>query len=249
MLASVRDLQEARIVLEAGVDLIDLKQPADGALGALDAQIIRDVVEFVAGRVMTSATAGNIEPDAASLQHAMAHIAATGVDIVKAGLFPQGWAIGAIPDYAGVRACLAGLETLPGTQRIAVMFADLAPPLDLIDAVAHAGFDGVMIDTAVKQGRSLCDAATMEWLAAFVARARARKLLCGLAGSLRPAHIDLLAPLAPDYLGFRGALCEQAERGGRLDPEAVARVRRLLTTLQQRGERCVGRVASSRMQG
>jgi uncharacterized protein (UPF0264 family) len=234
MLASVRDLQEARIVLDAGVDLIDLKQPADGALGALDPTVIRDVVEFVAGRVTTSATAGNIEPDAALLQHAMARIAATGVDIVKAGLFPQGWATGSPPDYAGVRRCLAGLEAMPGTQRIAVMFADLSPPPDLVDAVADAGFDGVMVDTALKRGRSLCDAATTEWLAAFVAAARARGLLCGLAGSLRLAHIDRLAPLAPDYLGFRGALCEQAERGGRLDPAAVARVRHRLTALQQR---------------
>lgn len=234
MLASVRDLNEARIVLNAGVDLIDLKQPADGALGALDPEIIRDVVEFVARRVTTSATAGNIEPDAELLQHAMARIAATGVDIVKAGLFPQGWATGTTPDYTGVRACLARLDALPGTQRIAVMFADLAPPLDLIDAVADGGFDGVMVDTALKQGRDLCDATTTQWLAAFVERARARGLLCGLAGSLRLAHIDRLAPLAPDYLGFRGALCEQAERGGRLDPEAVARVRHRLTTLQQR---------------
>jgi uncharacterized protein (UPF0264 family) len=233
MLASVRDLHEARIVLDAGVDLIDLKQPADGALGALAPQIIRDVVEFVAGRVTTSATAGNIEPDAALLQHAMARIAATGVDIVKAGLFPHGWASGSPLDYAGVRRCLAGLEALSGTQRIAVMFADLAPPLDLVDAVADAGFDGVMVDTALKQGRSLCDAATPEWLAAFVARARGRGLLCGLAGSLRLAHVDRLAPLAPDYLGFRGALCEQAERGGRLDPEAVTRIRQRLTTLMQ----------------
>lgn len=233
MLASVRDLQEAHIVLDAGVDLIDLKQPADGALGALDPQVIREVVEFVAGRVTTSATAGNIEPDAALLQHAMARIAATGVDIVKAGLFPQGWATGVNRDYAGVRICLAGLHALPGTQRIAVMFADLAPPLDLVDAVADAGFDGIMVDTALKQGRSLCDAATPEWLAAFVARARGRGLLCGLAGSLRLAHVDRLAPLAPDYLGFRGALCEQAERGGRLDPEAVTRIRQRLTTLMQ----------------
>ncbi|MBU0772374.1 MAG: hypothetical protein KKE66_13230, partial [Gammaproteobacteria bacterium] len=68
MLASVRDLEEARIVLDAGVDLIDLKQPADGALGALPVDVIRDVVAFVAGRTLTSATAGNIEPDAAAVQ-------------------------------------------------------------------------------------------------------------------------------------------------------------------------------------
>ena len=76
MLASVRDLDEARIVLDAGVDLIDLKQPADGALGALPPEVISEVVGFVAGRTLTSATAGNIEPDAEAVQAAMQSIAA-----------------------------------------------------------------------------------------------------------------------------------------------------------------------------
>jgi len=140
MLASVRDLDEARTVLEAGVDLIDLKQPADGALGALPADVIREVVAFVAGRTLTSATAGNVEPDAQAVQAAMARIATTGVDYVKVGLFPAGWQQGG-RDYAAVHACLRGLAPLAGARRIAVMFADLAPPLDLVDAVAAAGFD------------------------------------------------------------------------------------------------------------
>ncbi|AOF80415.1 hypothetical protein BSY238_70 [Methyloversatilis sp. RAC08] len=227
MLASVRDLAEAQIVLDAGVDLIDLKNPADGALGALPADVIREVVDFVAGRTITSATAGNIDPDAIELQAAMSRIAATGVDYVKAGLFPAGWQHGG-RDYAEVFGCLTGLQPLSGARRIAVMFADLAPPLELVDAVADAGFDGVMVDTALKQGRSLCDVVSCAWLANFVARARGRGLLCGLAGSLRIEHIDALAALDPDYLGFRGALCVGAERGSELDRESVRRVRQRL---------------------
>ncbi len=231
MLASVRDLDEARIVFDAGVDLIDLKQPADGALGALPSTLIRDVVAFVAGRALISATAGNIEPDAHAVQVAMARIAATGVDYVKAGLFPAGWQQGG-RDYAAVRACLGGLVPLTGARRIAVMFADLAPPLELVDAVADAGFDGVMVDTALKTGHSLPDVAGSDWLAAFVERARARGLLCGLAGSLRVGHIAPLARLAPDYLGFRGALCAEQARAQALDARAVVDVRQALADAQ-----------------
>ena len=231
MLASVRDLDEARIVLDAGVDLIDLKQPADGALGALPPAVIRDVVAFVGGRALTSATAGNIEPDAQALQAAMQSIASTGVDYVKAGLFPAGWRQGG-SDYAAVRTCLGGLAPLPGARRIAVMFADLVPPLDLVDAVAEAGFDGVMVDTALKTGRSLPDVAGSDWLAAFVERARARGLLCGLAGSLREGHVAELARLAPDYLGFRGALCAGQARAQALDAHAVVGVRQTLAEAQ-----------------
>jgi uncharacterized protein (UPF0264 family) len=223
MLASVRDLDEAQIVLDAGVALIDLKEPADGALGALPIGMIHAVVAGVAGRTITSATAGNIEPDARLLQAAMARVAATGVDYVKAGLFPAGWLQGA-RDYTAVRCCLAGLAPLPAARRIAVLFADLAPPLDLVDAVADAGFDGVMMDTALKDGRSLPDIARGDWLAGFIERARARGLLCGLAGALREGHIEAMSALAPDYLGFRGALCSRASRSQGLDAEAVRRV-------------------------
>lgn len=224
MLASVRDLDEARIVFDAGVDLIDLKQPADGALGALPPEVISEVVGFVAGRTLTSATAGNIEPDAEAVQAAMQCIAATGVDYVKAGLFPAAWRQGG-RDYAAVRACLGGLVPLNGVRRIAVMFADLAPPLDLVDAVVEAGFDGIMVDTALKTGHSLPDVATDDWLASFIGGARARGLLCGLAGSLREGHIAPLARLAPDYLGFRGALCAGQARAHALGADAVRRVR------------------------
>lgn len=224
MLASVRDLDEARIVFDAGVDLIDLKQPADGALGALPPEVISEVVGFVAGRTLTSATAGNIEPDAEAVQAAMQCIAATGVDYVKAGLFPAAWQQGG-RDYAAVRACLGGLVPLNGVRRIAVMFADLAPPLDLVDAVVEAGFDGIMVDTALKTGHSLPDVATDDWLASFIGGARARGLLCGLAGSLREGHIAPLARLAPDYLGFRGALCAGQARAHALGADAVRRVR------------------------
>ena len=81
-------------------------------------------------------------------------------------------------------------------------------------------------------GRSLPDVATDDWLAAFVGGARARGLLCGLAGSLREGHIAPLARLAPDYLGFRGALCAGQARAHALDAAAVVGVRQALADAQ-----------------
>jgi (5-formylfuran-3-yl)methyl phosphate synthase len=42
----------------------------------------------------------------------------------------------------------------------------------------------------------------------FILLASEQKLLCGLAGSLCIDDIEELNYLKPDYLGFRGALCE-----------------------------------------
>ena len=45
MLASVTSVDEALIALDAGVDMIDLKNPSTGALGALDPALVKDIVE------------------------------------------------------------------------------------------------------------------------------------------------------------------------------------------------------------
>ena len=47
LLASVRDLVEAREAAAAGVDLIDLKEPSAGALGALATDDIRAIVTAI----------------------------------------------------------------------------------------------------------------------------------------------------------------------------------------------------------
>ena len=63
MLASVASLEEARIVLKQRVDIIDLKDPKLGALGALDQRIISSVVQLVNNLIPTSATIGDIKPN------------------------------------------------------------------------------------------------------------------------------------------------------------------------------------------
>ena len=50
-------------------------------------------------------------------------------------------------------------------------------------------------------------------------------LICGLAGSLRLENIAELLPFDADYLGFRGALCNQHNRVGELDLNALEQIR------------------------
>jgi hypothetical protein len=116
---------------------------------------------------------------------------------------------------------------------VAVLMADQRPDADLLPALAGAGFLGAMLDTADKAAGGLRRHLDAAFLAGFVARARGLGLLTGLAGSLGLADVPALAALAPDYLGFRGALC----RGGRqaaLDPLALAEVRRALDAVPAR---------------
>jgi (5-formylfuran-3-yl)methyl phosphate synthase len=219
LLASVRTADEALAALEGGADIIDLKEPAAGALGRLPRAMIAAILEKLEGRLPTSATIGDMPLEPAPVAAAVEAIAATGVDFVKIGVFAGPLA----PTLAALAPAMAR-----GCRLVAVLFADRAPDFSLIDRVAAAGFRGVMLDTADKTAGPLTRHLPIPRLAAFVARAQAQGLLAGLAGSLRAEDLASLAALAPDYLGFRSALTG-SRREAPLDP---ARVARLVTILR-----------------
>ncbi|MGE0120038.1 MAG: (5-formylfuran-3-yl)methyl phosphate synthase [Dongiaceae bacterium] len=216
LLASVTSAAEAEIALAAGADIIDLKDPRSGALGALPAPAIRDAVEAIAGRRTVSATAGDLPMQPQAVAAAVAGIARLGVDIVKVGFFPGG-----DPD-----ACIAALadEILRGARIVAVLFADQAPDTQLIGHLQAAGFTGAMLDTADKRAGGLRRHIEDGALGAFVDDVRRHGMISGLAGSLTLADIPPLLQLRPDYLGFRSALCA-AGRGSELDAGRMTTVR------------------------
>ena len=78
MLASVANLAEAELALSGGVDIIDLKDPAKGALGALSAGTVAEIVAMIARRKPVSAAAGDHFGSAAAAVAAVRELAATG---------------------------------------------------------------------------------------------------------------------------------------------------------------------------
>ncbi len=220
LLASVATLDEMRVALAAGVDIVDLKNPSEGALGAWAPGTLSEAAALwrAAGAPGSlSATVGDhpLEPDV--LRTAAARTAATGVPLVKIGF--------ALGNGSGLPAVLDALRPLAReTRLIAVLFADQAPDLAAVPLFATAGFHGVMLDTADKTAGGLLAHLPPETLARFVAAARAEGLLTGLAGSLKVPDISPLAALRPHYLGFRGALCAEG-RTSALDPARLSAVR------------------------
>ena len=215
-LASVTDADEALLVLAAGADIVDAKNPRAGALGALPLDTVRAIVNAVGGQAPVSATVGdfpNMEPHAVA--RAVDMMGATGVDFVKIGLFPA----------PALQDCLAALAPLCSQHRlVAVLFADRNPDIGLADRLAEYGFAGIMLDTLDKTAGGLLQHQPVAGLARFVDHARQRGLISGLAGSLRATDIPILAPLGADYLGFRGALCRSHARTQSLDTEAMLAV-------------------------
>lgn len=213
MLVSVRDVAEARIAARGGADFIDLKEPRDGALGGLPietiAAIVRALRESGSGLPISATIGDRPMHDLPAILARVDAVAACGVDYVKVG----------IDRDAASRAVLDALAA-SGHAIVPVFIADRG--LDA-EQVAHAcalGFPGVMVDTADKLAGSLFELMSMAELRGFVTQVRASGAMVGLAGALRHPQLAALQQLAPDFAGFRSAVCA-GDRSGELDPERL----------------------------
>jgi dihydroneopterin aldolase len=223
-LASVSSLQEAATILAAGADIIDIKDPLKGALGAVETLVVKEIVQRVSGRVTTSATIGDLPMEAASISGAIANMQTTGVDIIKVGVFAD-----SVP--ADILQVIRKY-TEKHCRIVLVFFADLKPQLEDFSEVANAGVYGVMLDTADKTKGSLRTIMNDSGLKYFINRARACGLITGLAGSLKLTDIQPLLKLDPDFLGFRSALCDKNQRNNLIDMQAAHNVRAMIPVLE-----------------
>jgi uncharacterized protein (UPF0264 family) len=219
-LASVTNEHEARLCAELGADIIDAKNPARGALGALPGETVRAIRAAVPDHIAVSATVGDPSDEPESTLHAVRFMAATGVDFVKIGLWPGQGGI--------VRQLARPLRS--GVRLVGVLLIDRGLDLALVAALREAEFAGVMLDTSDKRAGALPDRVPAERLEEFVDTAHAAGLFAGLAGSLSAVHVEHLSRFGADVLGFRGALCREGARSGVIDAEAVRAVREALTS-------------------
>jgi len=225
LLVSVRDAAEAEAALAGGADLIDVKEPRRGPLGRADAGVIRSVVKAVGARAPVSAALGELR-DAPLVSDVNA--LPTEVGYLKwglAGLQQEQWT-------EGLRRARA---FLPDRRVVAVAYADWVPaeaprPADVIGYACLFGFPAALIDTFSKDGSSLTEWLPTDQIREVVGMCRSAGVQIALAGSLGPAEIERLLPLAPDWFAVRGAACEGG-RGGRVTADRV----RALADLLKRG--------------
>jgi uncharacterized protein (UPF0264 family) len=217
-LASVQSVAEAQALLTELPDILDMKNPSQGALGALPVSTVSEIVDLIDGRCQTSATIGDLAMDANVIGPAIIAMANSGVDYVKMGLFPD----------VDIEDCIQQLNVTIKplkTPVIAVLFADKPVSETVYSLLAESGFKGIMVDTAIKNGKHLLAHQSLGQLSLFVEKIKGLHLMCGLAGSLRVDDIATLAALKADYLGFRSALCDQQQRTLSIDIKRVKNVK------------------------
>jgi uncharacterized protein (UPF0264 family) len=229
LLVSVVDAGEARAAAAAGADIVDVKNPAEGSLGAPTPAVIAAVRDAVGGERPVSAAIGDMPnlPGTAAL--AALGAALSGAAFVKVGLHGVSSEADAVTLLRAVREAVADVD---GAVVVAGAYADarrlahapLAP--ELLPRVARAAGVGIcLLDTAVKDGRGLLDWLSPDALTALVADAHAAGLQVALAGALQAQDLPMIRATAADIAGVRSAVCGT---GGRTAPLEEARVRALV---------------------
>jgi len=227
LLVSVVDAAEARLAVAGGVDIVDVKNPAEGSLGAPAPGVIAQVRDAIPEDLPLSAALGDLPclPGTAAL--AALGAARSGAAYVKLGL----WGVTQVEDAVAVlRAARLAVEG--EAEVVAVAYADaarvpsrpLAPP-ELVTAARQAGVSGCLIDTAIKDGRGLLSSIEPAALAALVADAHAAGLEMALAGELRAEDLPTVRATGADIAGVRSAACFEGRRTAALDPGRIARLR------------------------
>jgi (5-formylfuran-3-yl)methyl phosphate synthase len=228
LLVSVVDAAEASAVAAAGADIVDVKNPAEGSLGAPAPAVIAEVRAAVPAELPVSAAIGDMPnlPGTAAL--AALGAAQSGAMFVKVGL----WGVATEPD--AVALLRAVRVAVPDTVVVvAAAYADAArvpgaplAPVLLPRVARAAGVEACLLDTAVKDGRGLLNWLSPATLTALVADAHAAGLQIALAGALRAEDLPAIRDTGADIAGVRSAACHDGRREGDLDAERVRALRR-----------------------
>ena len=226
LLVSPSSIEEARSSLSA--DIIDVKKPSEGSLGANFPWVIREI-KNLAGKKPVSAAIGDNEykPGTAALSaYGAAH---AGADFIKVGLMFDG--IDRARDVIEAVTTAVKRE-FPEKYVVIAAYSDFQrmgtiSPFAISQLVADAGADVAMIDTGIKDGKSTFAFMDEEALTRFVEQNRDLGLQTALAGSLKFEDLDALKRINPEIIGVRGMVCG-GDRTATIRVELVEKAMKML---------------------
>ena len=223
LLVSVRNADEAKIAIDSGVKLLDVKEPAAGSLGAASLESIGEIADLCPQSVLLSVALGEL------------------LDMQQQQL-PSG----VVPAFAkcGLSGCrnhprwtalweqqMRNLATFP----VAVVYADYMraespEPKTIVRHAAGNGCQTVLLDTFDKTGGNLFAHMTHEAIGSWREGVQAAGMKAVVAGSLDGSMIAPLLEDGVDCVAVRGAAC-RGGRSGRLDHNKLTQLVRTATAV------------------
>ena len=199
-LASIKDIDEATSASTIDIDILDLKNINDGALGFVGIELISKVKILLPKNILSVTMGNDINPNNSINIRNLKMVIEEEVNYLKIGLFDT--------KYLSEHQVILEQIDFKKTQPICVMFADQDFDLNNVEKLIDIGYQGIMIDTCNKNSKSIVELLSRKEIKYFLKTVKARGMICGLSGSLKLEHISMLRELNPDFLGFRGQLCD-----------------------------------------
>ncbi len=237
ILISAQNVHEVDQILEEPPDILDLKNPKEGSLGAPSIPIIDSVGKKIVAfnnnlnqKVKFSVAIGDFPNLPGTASMASYGAASFFPDFVKIGLY------GPRSKEEAITLTKSVVESVhivnPEIQVVVVGYADQKEinasvnPLLIPEIASLGGADIAMLDTKIKNGQSLFDHLSLLDIQQFVNLGRDMNVEVALAGSLNFQHIDCLNKLQPDIIGVRSMVCGNFDRlHGEIQPKLITKLK------------------------
>lgn len=205
LLVSPSSIDEAR--RSGAADIIDVKKPSEGSLGANYPWVIREIKSFAKKPVSAAIGDFDFKPGGAALTAYGA--ACAGADYIKIGLTFEGKEKARAVISAVVKAVK---DEFPEKFVVIAAYSDYErmgsiSPFDMAPIAADEGADFVMVDTGIKDRQSTFAFMDEEVLRRFTETNTKLGVGTALAGALKFEDIDALRRINPDIIGVRGMVC------------------------------------------
>jgi len=232
LLISPINTDEALESIEGGADIVDVKNPKEGSLGANFPWVIKEIREMTPEDMMVSATLGDVPYKPGTVSLAAMGALVSGADYIKVGLYGT-------KNYDEAREVMENVvKTVRDNSSKAVVVASgyadahrvgAVDPMEIPKVAADAGADLAMLDTAVKDGKTLFDFMDMDKLQKFVNEIHDYGMKSALAGSIKKEQLKPLYDINCDVVGVRGAACVGGDRNtGKIHRSAVAELKEMI---------------------
>ena len=148
-LASVKDIDEATIASKVDIDILDLKNINDGALGFVGIELISKVKILLPNNILSVTMGNDINPNNSSNIKNLKILIEKEINYLKIGMFDK--------KYLSEHRIILEQINFKNTKPICVIFADQDFDLNNVEKLIDMGYQGIMIDTCHKNSKSIID--------------------------------------------------------------------------------------------
>lgn len=207
------------------VDIIDLKNPKEGALGAWKKEDIEEIISLYKGKVMISATLGNLT-NLNEIKKKVNLFENLDLDYLKIGFFNDS-VINAKETLRYFKNCNFK------TKLVAVLFSEnkkiINFALNNFDFFKKSKINTILLDTKNKNSLGTLEIFSDDFLINFIESGKNKKINIGIAGKIKIVNLNRLLLLKPDLVGIRGSACISSNRESAISIRLIKKINSYFT--------------------